>query len=230
MRIYALHGFLGTKYDWDDFPKLQNIIPIDISQFCSSLEEWADQFNQFAKADFEEKILLGYSLGGRLSLYALSKAPHLWKAAIFVSTHSGLTSKEEKKQRYETDLQWAKRFQTEPWDSLMKQWNQQPVFHNDVEILRKESQYDRNQLAHILDTWSLANQKDFKPQLEKLHLPVLWVVGEWDSKFVKIAESLKFRHPLSKIWIASGAAHRVPWTAKEAFQNEVNQFLSEVKA
>ena len=96
----GLHGFLGRPKDWDllfqkmrqQFPKAEFIAP---DLFASlkfgpnlGLEEWAKRFNAYIIANFKrtpEKILLGYSMGGRLALHSLAKDFNLWQKIILLS-------------------------------------------------------------------------------------------------------------------------------------------------
>jgi len=136
--LYALHGFLGKPSDWKDlFQKsdLQTIHAVDIFNAFSldSLTDWIEGFNQSIerKRAGSLRVLMGYSLGGRLALHALFQNPTLWDAAIIISAHPGLSSDNEKHQRLSIDEEWACRFENEPWDELMQAWNSRDVFSGD---------------------------------------------------------------------------------------------------
>src|SRR5690606_6539540 len=94
------------------------------------------------------RILVGYSLGGRIALHALRDSPDLWQAAVIISAHPGLVLEEDRVVRKKADQEWAKRFMHEDWDLLMKSWNSQPVFKNGSQpLLRHERDFDRKKLA-----------------------------------------------------------------------------------
>ena len=173
---------------------------------------------------------MGYSLGGRLALHALVDRPGLWDAAVIISAHPGLKNQEEKEDRLKSDERWANRFLSESWGSLMEEWSAQSVFSGESSLpSRDENAYSRTTLAESLVGWSLGRQEDLRSKIEKLSIPVLWVVGEWDRKFVSIAKELKFSHPNSKVWIASEAGHRVPWQQTNAFSQELKTFITMLK-
>lgn len=206
--LHCLHGFLGLPSDWASFNLPDAYFP-----------------NLYSSQDISDKsgILLGYSLGGRIALHTLFQAPASWKGAIFISTHPGLQTIEEKEHRLQQDKAWAHRFRVEPWDPLMKEWDSQSVFQQSAPLMRKESDFDREKLAFMLERWSLGHQEDFRPYIEKLNIPVLWIAGEHDTKFNSLIPNNLGKHPLSKSLIIPGAGHRVPWDQPALFQQAVEE-------
>ncbi len=190
--------------------------------------KWAETFNQqvFSKNCLPNNILMGYSLGGRLALHALLEKPEKWKAAVLVSTHPGLKSEQDKHLRIVSDEIWAGRFENEAWEDLMKAWNAQGVFKNDsVKFQRKESAFDRKSLASALRIWSLGFQQELTDEIASLEIPILWMVGENDTKFLKIAQTLKFKHPQSKLCVVANAGHRLHFEQAEIFKQNVIHFI-----
>ncbi|MEC7840022.1 MAG: alpha/beta fold hydrolase [Chlamydiota bacterium] len=220
-QLTCLHGFLGTPSDWDFLP-YENIVKPNLFSspprpFCS----WAKQFNQnLPKAD---NILLGYSLGGRLAIHAMIDAPQKYSCAIIISSHYGLKNEQEKLERLEKDASWAKAFQNDSWDVLMEKWNNQGVFND--KVIRRERDYNRNNLAEAMLTWSLGEQLYLKKEVERLKIPILWIAGENDRKFKLIAQSLSLSHPESVIWIAKESGHRVPWQQQAIFLKQIDNFI-----
>lgn len=230
--LYALHGFLGRPSDWTDLLKGsafgRNLQSIDLFKDSPlPLSEWGKHFNEeAAKRDRGPRMLMGYSLGGRLALHALIQNPNLWDAAIIISAHAGLDLKQDKQQRRHGDEKWANRFEVEAWDGLMQAWNGRPVFdHDDFCFQRKESDYVRSRLAEALRVWSLGNQEYLLPSIEALDLPILWIVGEQDSFYAEQGKKVKLQHSGSRVWVASGAGHRVPWQQPEQFLGQVHDFI-----
>lgn len=224
-QIYALHGFLGLPSDWH---YLQNfsLIPYDHLLHPPSptngLKEWGAQFNRIVDP-LLPKVLMGYSLGGRLAMHALTQKPELWSAAILISCHPGLSCPIKKHERLKKDCDWAERFEKEPWDSLMLQWNAQEPFKFSPPQKREENNYSRKQLSDVLRYWSLGNQDHLTPLLQNLTIPILWIAGKQDFAYASLAQSMSFAHPQSKIWIAENAGHRVPWESND-FNKVVTEF------
>jgi len=217
---HTLHGFLGTPEEWELLqPTTSWDLLSDESLANKTLTSWAEWFN--SRQSSTQKLLIGYSLGGRLALHALIQNPALWKGAIIISTHPGLKTPIDRQMRLEHDLLWAKRFLTDPWDHLMNDWNQQPVFASDAAVSRE---LDRQSLYRAMMQWSLGTQADLRPQIAQLDLPILWITGEKDSKFCKLAREVKLTHPLSKFWIAPQVGHRVHWAEQSNLIKRINEF------
>lgn len=235
--LYALHGFLGHVGDWHmlfhNHPLCDNIeaIALHQEQYANlSIKEWAVQFNEDVQAISEQSlrkknILMGYSMGGRLSIHALVQNPNNWASAIIISAHPGLDSEDKIRDRAIRDNNWAKRFQNEDWTVLMRDWNASLVFsHDTFHFVREEKDYQRRHLIHALCEWSLAAQENMLCALAHLPMPILWIAGSDDPNLPCI-KHLILKHPSSKIWIAPGCGHRVPWQNKDQFLSQITQFI-----
>lgn len=223
--IYALHGFLGLPSDWKSF---SNVVAWDVLQAgypseSIGLWEWASRFNEIAKKG-TRRILMGYSLGGRLAMHALLHSPHLWDGAILISAHPGLANDDEKLKRLNNDKAWSERFATRPWESLMQQWNSQSVFSG-KSFERKEEDFSRQTLADMLRHWSLGRQDDLSLSLKSLSMPILWIAGQRDSTYASLAQSMASSNPFSQVWLAPEAGHRVPWENQRLFQQQIQEFM-----
>lgn len=220
--MFALHGFLGEPSDWAFLPDALSIDLTAISSPSKGFWKWASSFNQMAFKVDAPRILIGYSLGGRLAMHALLENPSLWQGAVLISAHPGLSSPETKKQRLMQDLAWADRFKTEPWEKVMQAWNAQDVFVGDtVPIERLEKNYNRNQLSEMLRHWSLGHQEDLISRLQALPIPILWVAGQKDTRYVQLYQN--YFKPL-QTWVAPDVSHRVPWQGNAAFMRRLEEF------
>lgn len=161
-------------------------------------------------------VLLGYSMGGRLALQMLEH--QRFAKAIIVS--AGLNAPDS--ERIVRDDAWARRFESDDWSSLMRDWNAQPVFGGHA-LDRREEDYDRRELARQLRDWSPAVLPP--PRLEQIETPILWIAGERDAKYVEVAQHAVARLPHAELWICPGAGHRVPWEQPDAFVARLRLFL-----
>lgn len=230
LTLWTLHGFLGTAHDFAFLPG-DTSRPIDWNSFSwNSLETLGKQTNRHIEAHESINILLGYSFGGRIALHALKNHLSLFQGAIFLSTHPGLQDPKEKEIRLQKDTRFAKDFLNLPWKELMKTWNEQLIFSGEEKVFqRDEKDTSRTNLAHVLTRGSLALQQDFRSDLSSWPIPILWLVGENDTRFCQIASSLTFCHPLSKVEMIRGGGHRFPWTQKERFLSSVNLFCNSIR-
>jgi 2-succinyl-6-hydroxy-2,4-cyclohexadiene-1-carboxylate synthase len=193
--ITCLHGFLGNPHDWDflrDDGFAIETPPLD------AIPNHGD-------------ILLGYSLGGRLALHALL-AGASYKRAIFVSTGLGIEAEESRAARRASDEAWAQRFESEDFDSVIADWNAQPVLAGPA-LARTRSDYD----ARGLREWSSGALPPVATWLHELTIPTIWVAGARDVKYVAEAHRAASIAPNARVAVVEHAGHRVPWEQPAAF-------------
>lgn len=235
--LHSLHGNAGLP---DDLLPLLSVAGREFRAW--HLWEWlrenpnAASFDGFAAAlnaaaaGERPRVLLGYSLGARLGLYALTQQPQRWDAAILLSGHPGLTNEYEREPRRTVDHAWALRFRSEPWMELMGAWNAQPVLAG-AGVPPGQQQLTepwRSEIAQSFDVWSLARQPDLRPLLPSVGCPVLWITGERDAKFTALAAEASALMPHSQHVIIPGAGHRVHLDQPAAAAKCVRDFLTTV--
>jgi 2-succinyl-6-hydroxy-2,4-cyclohexadiene-1-carboxylate synthase len=203
MVITCLHGFLGNPRDWDflrdagftiETPPLDAIPP---------------------RGD----ILLGYSLGGRLALHALLAGAQ-YKRAILVSTGLGIEGEEFRAARRASDEAWANRFESEDFDSVIADWNAQPVLAG-PSLPRTRDDYD----PRALREWSSGALPPVASRLRELTIPTLCIAGARDVKYVTEAKKAASLAPNARYAIIENAGHRMPWERREAFVEIVLSYL-----
>ena len=186
-----------------------------LSGFLGLPSDW--DFLPWPHSPSQGDVLLGYSMGGRLALQLLERNP--FAKAIIVS--AGLNAPDD--DRRVRDEEWARRFETEEWMSLMRAWNAQPVFGGHA-FERREGDYERGELARQLREWSPAVLP--RPRLEAIETPILWIAGERDAKYVEIGRRAVKRLPHAELWICPDAGHRVPWEQPDAFISRLREFVT----
>lgn len=231
INIHALHGFLGLPSDWKAFNfescYFHDFAQPEIAPCHDGFWGWAKRFNQYITS--QNNVLMGYSMGGRLALHALLDQPEKWKAAVIISANPGVQSIEQKAARINADRVWADRFMHEPWQRLLKAWNDQEVFKGkQFPLSRHEHEFSRAHLSLLLTTFSLGLQEDLTLLMHQLNLPILWICGQQDSKFLELSKKINFFHKLSKVKTVEAAGHRVPWERPQQFKKLVQSFISEV--
>jgi len=195
MVITCLHGTLGNPSDWDFLRDAGFAIetpPLD------AIPEHGD-------------ILLGYSLGGRLALQALLAGAN-YKRAILVSTGLGIESEVARAARRASDEAWAKRFESEDFESVLADWNAQTVLAGPV-LSRTRDDYD----PRALREWSSGALPPAAARLHQLTIPTLWIAGARDTKYVAEAKKAAALAPNARVVIVENAGHRVPWEQPAEF-------------
>jgi pimeloyl-ACP methyl ester carboxylesterase len=196
MVITCLHGFLGNPRDWNFLRDAGFAIetpPLD------AIPDHGD-------------VLLGYSLGGRLALQALLAGAN-YRRAILVSTGLGIEDEEARAARRASDEVWAQRFEFEDFETVIADWNAQPVLAGPA-LHRTRDDYD----PRALREWSSSALPPVASRLHELTIPTLWIAGARDSKYVAEAHRAASL-ARGRVAIVDDAGHRVPWEAPGEFVN-----------
>lgn len=228
--LFCLHGFLGDATDWDhtllgpawrphvhafDWLARSGLTAPTWDALAQAVNEWA--VGVPTRDTQPRRVLLGYSLGGRVAMHALVAAPALWAGAIIVAANPGLASDDERRRRLAQDRAWAERFRCDAWSKVMADWNAQPVFAGEAPpFARAESPEARTAAVAALELWSVANQRDLRGELRALRVPVLWVAGERDVKYAALMRECAALNPGFQFAQVPAAGHRVPWTRGQA--------------
>jgi 2-succinyl-6-hydroxy-2,4-cyclohexadiene-1-carboxylate synthase len=241
IECWLLHGAVGMAADWRGFAKslAERKIgsrAVDLWRFLDccpmSLAEFGVAFNADAggSALATPKVLLGYSMGGRLALHALLRNDHPWHAAVIVSAHPGLEDDSQREERRAFDAAWASRALTQPWQEFLDGWNAQALLGGAMPRDPGASSalaIRRREIARSFVDWSLGAQQPLWQALPEITIPVLWVAGAQDEKFLQLAERAVDLLPNARLATAPDAGHRVPWQAGEWLAGEVADFLKD---
>ncbi len=176
----------------------------------------------------QKRILVGYSMGGRLALHALlERGP--WDAAVIISANPGLRNSEEASARRASDTVWATRALTSRWDEFLENWNSQKILGEPMRDEREDKKLmqRRREIARSFVDWSVGNQKSLWDRLAEIEIPVLWVAGGKDGKFAEIAEEAGSLAGNFQVAIAPDAGHRVPWENQEWLLERISKFLGD---
>jgi 2-succinyl-6-hydroxy-2,4-cyclohexadiene-1-carboxylate synthase len=240
MECWCLHGAVGMAADWRGFAK--NLAAAAIGSRAVDLWRFLEccplPLTDFAKALNAEaggevfrgngRALLGYSMGGRLALHALLEKDHPWQAAVIISAHPGLESEQERAARRAGDTEWATQALAGNWQKFLDSWNAQPVLGDTPPRDPQASGslvMRRREIARSFVDWSLGAQQTLWERLPEITVPVLWIAGENDPKFLALAERAVAQIPRATLAVAPGSGHRVPWEAGDWPAQRVAHFL-----
>ncbi|RDB37215.1 MAG: hypothetical protein DCC88_00865 [Spirobacillus cienkowskii] len=241
--LHFLHGFLGLASDWHCFAKdfkehdckFHNIYDYlgkhENNQKKRCFYSWANNFNATVlhKNDTNQKnILIGYSLGGRLALHALIESKK-WDAAIIISANPGLLNNSDKQARILNDKLWSHRFLTEKWEFVLHLWNSQDIFLNSkINFNRAENNFNKIEIANILNKFSLGKQENLREKIKNLDIPILWLAGENDIKFIKILYEMKDINKKIEAKTILDSGHRSPWENQAEFVKISLNFINKI--
>jgi len=177
-----------------------------------------------------EAMLLGYSMGGRIALYTAFSG--FFRALILESASPGLEDPAERVQRRISDEVLAASIECDGVQAFIDHWEKLPLFASQStlppearEALRRQRLSNRaSGLAQSLRGVGTGVQPSLYARLPVLHIPVLLIAGELDTKFTVIARSMAQALPQSRLRIVPGAGHAVHLERPEEFDFFVGEF------
>lgn len=239
VECWCLHGAVGMAADWREISKLlaatkTSCRAIDLWRFLEpdgiTMPDFAHALNAEAAAPGFRgtgRVLVGYSMGGRLALHALLAGNAPWSAAVIVSAHPGLTDENDRRRRTDDDHGWAAKAMLGDWRSFLAEWSRQPVLGGELPrdpATLAAMAARRREIARSFIDWSLGAQQPLWESVERIRVPLLWVAGETDMKFLELGRRAVERIPQARLAVAPGAGHRVPWDAPDWFADQVASF------
>lgn len=215
-----LHGFLGRPEDWK--PVLRRLRGI-----CDGMALPVSRTIRVGPGD----VLVGYSMGGRLALAHALRKPV--RALVLVSTSAGVAGAKERRARRRADAIWASRLRTWTAACFLEAWYRQPVFAGLSAkarryLLRTRSLNPRKALARQLEEWGQGRMPSAWTRLSSLRVPVLWVAGERDVKYVRLARRMARLCPKGRAVIVRGSSHVVHRDQPARLARVIHQFLREI--
>ncbi len=180
-------------------------------------------------------ILLGYSMGGRIALYAAFSG--FFRALILESASPGLEDPVERERRRISDETLAASIEREGIQAFIGRWEKLTLFASQKtlplecrETLRRQRLQNRaTGLAQSLRGVGLGVQPSLYARLPTLQIPVLLIAGELDTKFTAIARHMAQALPQAQVRIISGAGHTVHLEQPEEFVSLVGDFSLSIK-
>ncbi|WP_369599951.1 alpha/beta fold hydrolase [Hahella sp. SMD15-11] len=228
--LWLLHGQLQRPDVWSAllFPPGWRTHPVDLWsrpwQGFDDLSEWLAEAVSDAGAG--PHVLLGYSMGGRLALHALTRQPERWQAAVIVAAHPGPESGRDREQAARFDTHWANRFRHEPPDAVLDDWYRLPVFAGRPPAHRfalKDTPAER--VAAMFEVFSKARQPWLLPALGRLRLPIHYITGSLDRPYTDWGKRLGHALPTLTHHVIPDAGHRVPWEQPQRFMTCLTTIL-----
>lgn len=173
-------------------------------------------------------ILIGYSMGARMSLHAALLHPAKVEALVLISGTAGIIDNQEREQRKRDDDDLAHHICDVGLDTFLTEWLDKPMFatlaHNDTDTQDRM----RNTPEGIADSLRFAGTGTQTPlwsRLNELTMPVLLIAGELDKKFVQIAEEMKTHIPSSTLCVIAEAGHSVHLEKPQEVASAIDQWL-----
>ena len=258
--LILLHGFSQSAASWDDVAvqlgATRPVYALDLvghgaSDRPDNPEAYALDAQGAALCAFAHHVaavenahpaVLGYSMGGRVTLSALSGDPHAFSAVILEAAGLGPASPADRAAAAERDARCAARLRVDGLAAFMDVWEQLPLFAtqrtlpadvrerlhaarmaNDAEALARTFEHAGQHVvpdrAANLATLAALASSHAQP------LPLLYLAGEHDQKYRAQAHDFAAATHAATC-IVPGAGHNTHLEAPAAFVREVEAFLS----
>jgi 2-succinyl-6-hydroxy-2,4-cyclohexadiene-1-carboxylate synthase len=176
--IHCFHGLFGDPDIWTGlFPD---------SEFIAY-----DLYNNFDPKQVSINpidTIIGYSLGGRIALNIASENYFNFKKLILISSHPGLND-EEKVQRRNWENSIINKFETLTKVDFLRYWESLPLFSkSSLSLEISDEKYQKS--FQLFKQYLLSNQINYRADLIKYRHKIVYLFGQYDSKYSKIADEL----------------------------------------
>lgn len=215
------HGRTGAPSNIDRYrtARVANDLGILLAGLCASPAHW-----------------LGYSMGGRLALYAAARLPVHVRSLVLESASPGLRTQAERQARQVQDEKLARQIETEGIPAFVDYWERLPLFASQARLSSGRLAEQREQrlrnstrgLAGSLRGMGTGSQPSLWDDLVNLPLPALLLAGELDEKFAAINRRMAAMWAGAELTIIPGAGHAIHLERPDAFAAAVLDFLARV--
>jgi 2-succinyl-6-hydroxy-2,4-cyclohexadiene-1-carboxylate synthase len=183
----------------------------------------------------EGRVLVGYSLGGRLALRAVLREPDRYAGVVTLGATAGIEEATLRSARAEADDRLAAWMEVTPIEDIVALWERQPLFADQPELLIDEQRAGRldhepAQLALILRT---AGQGVLEPvwhELVRLQLPLLALAGARDDGYVSAAARIADIAPKGRYEVIENAGHAAHLQRPDAVAFALERFMDGLDA
>lgn len=244
-----LHGFAGSSRDWDRFGEAvdrlgiramaidlpghgDTEVPADPARF--SVEETARDLDALLElSGIAEAHWVGYSMGGRIALYAAAHYAGRAKSVIAESASPGIEDPADRAARLASDEALARQIELRGIDWFTEHWESQPIFGTQASIsaaaraAQREGRL-RNRpagLAGSLRGAGQGSQPYLGPLLSTIRCPVLFVTGSLDAKYDALAAAMSAATPSARHVTVPAAGHNVHLERPDAFERAILEHL-----
>lgn len=178
--------------------------------------------------------LIGYSMGGRVALSLLARAPWYFASVTTISASPGIADPKERAARHDADLALADRVEQIGVDPFVEEWLTQDIFGPYRESLDADRLAATIELRKANSSVGLANSlrgtgagamPPVWPTLSTVRSPMLNIVGELDDKYVAIGSQMAEATPMCRNIVVEGAGHVVHDEKPEQVVDLVSDFL-----
>lgn len=243
--LTLLHGFTGSAQTWDthrtafaaytlftpDLPGHGANISPDPADYA--IDNAAHSLNAQVATQSSPRVLLGYSLGGRVALTMATEQPRLFDALILESASPGIADDDERAARRAADEALANDLEQRGMAWFVDYWESLPLFASHMRLpaavraeqRRQRLQNDPHGLTLSLRGMGAGVMPPLWDALPTLTMPVLLISGANDAKYTALNAQMAARLPNARHVVVDSSGHTPHLEQPEIFQVSVLEFL-----
>ena len=181
----------------------------------------------------------GYSLGARVALGLLVRAPELWADAVLIGVNPGSRTGRRGAPAW-TRTPVARRVLRERGiGAFVEEWERLPLLATQAGVpaavtaaqRARRLAHDAEGLARSLEVLGLGAMPDWWPALPGIRVPVRVVVGERDTRFASVGARAAGLLPAGELVVVPGVGHNVvleaPGAVSQLLEGGAERYLRE---
>lgn len=243
--LTLLHGFTGSAHTWDahraafaNFALFTPDLPghganVTTNRADYDIDVAARMLNEQVAAQPSPRVLLGYSLGGRVALTMATQQPRLYDALILESASPGIADNGERAARRAADDALAESIEQRGMAWFVDYWEALPLFASHARLsdaVRAEQRRQRllndpRRLALSLRGMGAGVMPPLWDALPRMTMPVLLISGADDGKYTTLAGQMAARLPHAQHVIIPNSGHTPHLEQPHLFESNISEFL-----
>jgi 2-succinyl-6-hydroxy-2,4-cyclohexadiene-1-carboxylate synthase len=179
------------------------------------------------------RLLVGYSLGGRLGLRAALRDPERYLGVVTIGATAGIDEPSLRTARAEADERLAAWMEAASIEDIVGLWERQPLFADQSEALIEEQRPGRlaQRPLDLAMTLRTAGQGVLEPvwhELLRLDLPLLAIAGARDEGYVSAAKRMADTARRGRAEVVEEAGHAVQLQRPDEVARLIEELLGEL--
>jgi len=223
MSYLALHGFTQGGAMWDQVAGLVGgqwtapNLPGHAGQAVCDWDEAVGRVGEWLRGLPRPRVLVGYSMGGRLALGAALEHGGLVDSLVLLSASPGIGDAAIRRERLAADRDLADRIEAIGLSAFLEEWLARPWFgggHIPPPEWRQAEQAARSVgeargVAEALRRLGQGSQPYYGDRLAELSMPVVLGAGSDDAPYAALARRMGAAVARSRVALLAGAGHAV---------------------
>ena len=179
----------------------------------------------------EGRVLIGYSLGGRLALRAALREPARYAGVVTVGATAGIDEPALRADRAKADDRLAAWMEAAPIEDIVGVWERQPLFADQSEALIEAQRpgrlaQDPAGLAMLLRTAGQGTLEPVWHELVRFELPLLAMAGARDEGYVSAARRIADTAPNASAALVEEAGHAPQLQRPDVVAKLISEFVT----